>query len=168
MCSLRACTACTARWTGSGCGSTLFCRVQTAQDLFTDNTHVPWQTFGGEGKLVQRGHGRIYRTEAGDLFLRYCESMLSVATEACKALQDYRLVSLSADDLVVAFALFSGTDEWLMPRASFAVYCCLLSHPYLAPAHPDGYAAFSRAATLPTSSADPRRLCCAAAPTQAS
>ena len=49
-----------------------------------------FQTFGGEGMLVQRGHGRIYRTEAGDLFLRYCESMLSVATEACKALQDYR------------------------------------------------------------------------------
>ncbi len=71
---------------------------------FTDNPHVPWQTFGGEGKLVQRGHGRIYRTEAGDLFLRYCESMLSVATEACKALQDYRLVSLSAHDFAVPFA----------------------------------------------------------------
>ena len=66
--------------------------------------HVSSQTFGGEGKLVQRGHGRIYRTEAGDLFLRYCESMLSVATEACKALQDYRSASRSVDDLAAAHA----------------------------------------------------------------
>ena len=48
------------------------------------------QTFGGDGTLVQRGHGRIWMTEAGDLFLSYSESMLGVATEACKALHDYR------------------------------------------------------------------------------
>ena len=48
------------------------------------------QTFGGDGTLVQRGHGRIWLTEAGDLLLRYSESMVEVATEAAKALFDYR------------------------------------------------------------------------------
>ena len=168
-CCRCACTACTIRWTRARCGSTHSYRVQTAQELLTDTTNVPWQTFGGEGKLVQRGHGRIYRTEAGDLFLRYCESMLSVATEACKALQDYRLVSLSADDLAFSFALLSSTNAWLTPRASFAIDCCLLSHPCLTPAHPDGSCWLSTAATLSSSRADlsPWRLCCAAAPTQA-
>lgn len=61
----------------------------------TQGLTVRVQTFGGDGKLVQRGHGRIWMTEAGDLFLRYSDSILGVATEAYKALYDYRCVAVT-------------------------------------------------------------------------
>lgn len=48
------------------------------------------QAFGGEGTLLGRTHGRVVVTEAGQLFLTSCEAILSVASEACRALQDYR------------------------------------------------------------------------------
>lgn len=48
------------------------------------------QAFGGEGTLLGRTHGRVVATEAGQLFLTFCEAILSVASEACRALQDYR------------------------------------------------------------------------------
>jgi len=51
---------------------------------------VPLQTFGGEGTLLRRAHGRVFVTEAGQLFLASCEAILSVASEACRAIQDYR------------------------------------------------------------------------------
>lgn len=54
------------------------------------------QAFGGEGTLLGRTHGRVVVTEAGQLFLTSCEAILSVASEACRALQDYRLVPFDA------------------------------------------------------------------------
>lgn len=48
------------------------------------------QVFGGEGTLLRRSLGRVYLTEAGHLFLASCEAMMSVASEACRAVQDYK------------------------------------------------------------------------------
>lgn len=53
------------------------------------SVHVLLQTFGSDGVLLQRGSGRVWVTEAGQLFLGYVQSILTAATEATKAMQDF-------------------------------------------------------------------------------
>lgn len=70
------------------------------------------QAFGGEGTLLGRTHGRVVMTEAGQLFLTSCEAILSVASEACRALQDYSCANTG----VVCLGACQTTGTYLMPR----------------------------------------------------
>ncbi len=65
-----------------------------------------------EVALFDRGGRKAQLTEAGEVLLSYCESILSQCNEACRALQD--LHNLKGGSLVVGASQTTGT--YLMPR----------------------------------------------------
>ena len=64
--------------------------------------------------LLARNHrnGPAWLTEAGQVLLPYCRSMLAVASEACKAMQEYQAASVS----VVSLGASQTVGTYVMPR----------------------------------------------------
>ena len=64
--------------------------------------------------LMGRNHrnGPAWLTEAGQVLLPYCRSMLAVASEACKAMQEYQAASVS----VVRLGASQTVGTYVMPR----------------------------------------------------
>ena len=64
--------------------------------------------------LIARNHrnGPAWLTEAGQVLLPYCRSMLAVASEACKAMQEYQAASVS----VVSLGASQTVGTYVMPR----------------------------------------------------
>lgn len=56
--------------------------------------------------------GPAVLTEAGTAVLQYCQQLLEVACEACKAMQDFRLASTG----VVSLGASQTVGTYLMPR----------------------------------------------------
>ena len=65
-----------------------------------------------EAPLFDRGGRKAQLTEAGEVLLKYCESILSQCQEACKALDD--LQNLRGGSLIVGASQTTGT--YLMPK----------------------------------------------------
>jgi LysR substrate binding domain len=70
------------------------------------------QVFGGEGSLVARSYGRTYITDLGTLLLRYADSILAVASEACRAMRDFSCANTG----VVSLGASQTTGTYFMPR----------------------------------------------------
>lgn len=56
--------------------------------------------------------GPAVLTEAGSAVLPYCQQLLEVASEACRAMQDFRLASTG----VVSLGASQTVGTYLMPR----------------------------------------------------
>lgn len=77
-------------------------------------THVTLscQALGSRLVLKTSRSGPAVLTEAGAAVLPYCQQLLEVACEACKAMQDFRLVSTG----VVSLGASQTVGTYLMPR----------------------------------------------------
>ena len=70
------------------------------------------QVFGMPLIARNKGIGPAWLTEAGQVLLPYCRSMLAVASEACKAMQEIQAASVS----VVSLGASQTVGTYVMPR----------------------------------------------------
>lgn len=70
------------------------------------------QALGGRLVLKTLKSGPALLTEAGQAVLPYCQQLVEVAVEACKAMQDFRLASTG----VVSLGASQTVGTYLMPR----------------------------------------------------
>ena len=70
------------------------------------------QALGSRLVLKTSRSGPAVLTEAGAAVLPYCQQLLEVACEGCKAMQDFRLASTG----VVSLGASQTVGTYLMPR----------------------------------------------------
>ena len=70
------------------------------------------QALGGRLVFKTLKCGPALLTEAGQAVLPYCQQLVEVAVEACKAMQDFRLASTG----VVSLGASQTVGTYLMPR----------------------------------------------------
>lgn len=70
------------------------------------------QVFGGRLVLKTARPGPALLTETGEAVLPYCQKLLEVAGEACKAMQDFRAASTG----VVSLGASQTVGTYVMPR----------------------------------------------------
>lgn len=95
------------------------------------------QALGGRLVLKTSRSGPAVLSEAGAAVLPYCQQLLEVASEACRAMQDFRLASTG----VVSLGASQTVGTYLMPRLIAAFkknnpevhLLCLLHCPPLLP-----------------------------------
>ena len=80
--------------------------------VLTLTTYLSWQALGGRLVLKTLRSGPAMLTEAGEAVLPYCQQLLEVASEACKAMQDFRVASTG----VVSLGASQTVGTYLMPR----------------------------------------------------
>ena len=105
---------------------------QAGTHLYLDRLVRALQVFGMP--LIARNHrnGPAWLTEEGQVLLPYCRSMLAVASEACKAMQECQAASVS----VVSLGASQTVGTYVMPRLVAAFkrnnsqvrWRCLLLH----------------------------------------
>ena len=74
--------------------------------------NLPSQALGSRLVLKTSRSGPAVLTEAGTAVLPYCQQLLEVACEGCKAMQDFRLASTG----VVSLGASQTVGTYLMPR----------------------------------------------------
>ena len=70
------------------------------------------QALGGRLVFKTLRSGPALLTEAGQAVMPYCQQLLEVASEACKAMQDFRVASTG----VVSLGASQTVGTYLMPR----------------------------------------------------